>query len=105
MLFIPYYREDGLIRPLLFVGWSLNYEILFYLLITLGIYLLPKHPLLLATGLLVSLQLICSHFAGLGAVPLCYSSTTVYEFVLGIVAYEIARRVSSSTAMVLRRSR
>jgi peptidoglycan/LPS O-acetylase OafA/YrhL len=102
LLFIPYYREDGLIRPLLYVGWSLNYEILFYLLITVGIYLLPKHPLAFATGLLVSLQLICSHYAGLGAVPTCYSSNVVYEFVLGIVAYEIARRIPSSAATAIR---
>jgi exopolysaccharide production protein ExoZ len=102
LLFIPYYRKDGLIRPLLYVGWSLNYEILFYLLITVGIYLLPKHPLAFATGLLISLQLVCSHFAGLGAMPMCYSSPVVYEFVLGIVAYEIARQVSSSRATVLR---
>jgi exopolysaccharide production protein ExoZ len=102
LLFIPYYREDGLIRPLLYIGWSLNYEILFYLLITVGIYLLPKHPLAFATGLLVSLQLVCSHYAGLGAVPMCYSSNVVYEFVLGVVAYEIARRVSSSAATAMR---
>jgi exopolysaccharide production protein ExoZ len=102
LLFIPYYREDGLIRPLLYVGWSLNYEILFYLLITVGIYLLPKHPLAFATGLLISLQLVCSHYAGLGAVPTTYSSTMVYEFVLGVVAYEIARRVSSRAATAMR---
>jgi exopolysaccharide production protein ExoZ len=102
LLFIPYYREDGLIRPLLYIGWSLNYEILFYLLITVGIYLLPKHPLAFATGLLISLQLVCSHYAGLGAVPTTYSSTMVYEFVLGVVAYEIARRVSSRAATAMR---
>ncbi len=36
LLFIPFYKENGLIRPLLFVGWSLNYEMLFYLSIALG---------------------------------------------------------------------
>lgn len=102
LLFVPYYREDGLIRPLLYVGWSLNYEILFYVLITLGIYLLPKHPLAIATGLLLSLHFICSQFAGAGAITMCYSSNVVYEFVLGILAYEIARRVSSSTATAMR---
>jgi exopolysaccharide production protein ExoZ len=102
LLFVPYYRGDGLIRPLLYVGWSLNYEMLFYLLITVGIYLLPKYPLAFATGLLVTLQLVCSHYASLGAVPTCYSSTVVYEFVLGVVAYKLARRVSTKVATAMR---
>ena len=61
---------------------------LFYVLITLGIYLVPKHPLIFASGLLVALHFVCSHYASFGAVPMCYSSDVVFEFVLGIVAYE-----------------
>jgi exopolysaccharide production protein ExoZ len=102
LFFIPYYRADGLIRPLLYVGWSLNYEMLFYILITLGIYLVPKHPLVFASGLLVTLHFICSHYASFGAVPMCYSSDVVFEFVLGIVAYEISRRISNSAAVRMR---
>lgn len=32
MLFIPYAREDGKMMPMLFLGWSLNYEMFFYLI-------------------------------------------------------------------------
>jgi exopolysaccharide production protein ExoZ len=32
LLFIPYGRADGTMRPMLFLGWSLNYEMFFYLL-------------------------------------------------------------------------
>ena len=102
LFFIPYYRADGLIRPLLYVGWSLNYEMLFYVVIALGIYLVPKHPLVFTSGLLVTLHFICSHYASLGAVPMCYSSDVVFEFVLGILAYEISRRVSNSAAVQMR---
>jgi exopolysaccharide production protein ExoZ len=102
LFFVPYYRPDGLIRPLLFVGWSLNYEMLFYLSIALGIYLFPKHPLLCASGLLVAIHYVCSLYAGLGAVPMCYSNNVVFEFVLGILAYAIARRISMSAAVQMR---
>jgi exopolysaccharide production protein ExoZ len=102
LLFIPYYRADGLIRPLLYVGWSLNYEMLFYILIVLGIYLVPKHPLMFASGSLVTLHFICDHYASFGAVPMCYSNDVVFEFVLGILAYEISRRISYSTAVKMR---
>ena len=103
LFFIPYYRADGLIRPLLYVGWSLNYEMLFYVLITLGIYLVPKHPLIFASGLLVTLHFVCSHYASFGPVPMCYSSDVVFEFVLGVLAYEISRRISNSAAVQIRR--
>jgi exopolysaccharide production protein ExoZ len=102
LFFIPYYRADGLIRPLLYLGWSLNYEMLFYVLITLGIYLVPKHPLVFASGLLVTLHFICSHLASFGAVPMCYSSDVVFEFLLGILAYEISRRFSNRAAVQMR---
>jgi exopolysaccharide production protein ExoZ len=103
LLFIPYFREDGLIRPLLYVGWSLNYEMLFYLLIALGIYLVPKHPLLFASGLLVTVHFVCIQYATLAAVPACYSSNVIFEFLLGILAYEIARRVPITAAVNNRR--
>jgi exopolysaccharide production protein ExoZ len=102
LFFVPYYRADGLIRPFLFVGWSLNYEMLFYLLVALSIYLVPKHPLLFVSGLLVALQSVCSLFAGSGAVPMCYSDKVIFEFVLGILAYAVARRIASSTAVQMR---
>jgi exopolysaccharide production protein ExoZ len=36
-LFIPYVRYDGLIRPILFLGWSLNLEMIFYLVFALSL--------------------------------------------------------------------
>jgi exopolysaccharide production protein ExoZ len=32
LLFIPFERSNGLIEPVLFVGWTLNYEMFFYLI-------------------------------------------------------------------------
>ena len=31
LFFVPYQKENGLIQPVLFVGWTLNYEMFFYL--------------------------------------------------------------------------
>ena len=30
LFFIPFTKDSGLIQPLLFIGWSLNYEMFFY---------------------------------------------------------------------------
>lgn len=61
LLFIPYGRIDGLIRPILFVGWSLDIEMMFYVLFALA---LParrwRHPMLIAT--LVAMVIVHDRF-------------------------------------------
>lgn len=39
LTFIPYERADGTFRPILFVGWSLNMEMAFYLVFALALML------------------------------------------------------------------
>ena len=36
LAFIPYARPDGSMHPVVFLGWTLNYEMMFYLLFALG---------------------------------------------------------------------
>jgi exopolysaccharide production protein ExoZ len=37
LLFIPYIRYDGMIRPILFLGWSLNLEMMFYVIFAVSL--------------------------------------------------------------------
>jgi exopolysaccharide production protein ExoZ len=37
LLFIPFRRVDGTIAPVVFVGWTLNYEMFFYLIFTISL--------------------------------------------------------------------
>ena len=37
LAFIPYLRESDKIQPLLFLGWTLNYEVLFYVVFAIGL--------------------------------------------------------------------
>src|SRR6185503_14106408 len=55
LAFIPSARGDGQLHPTVFVGWTLNYEMMFYLLFALGM-MLPRRWLGLAMtgGLLVA---------------------------------------------------
>ena len=103
LLFIPYYKV-GLIRPVLYVGWSLNFEMLFYVLVAISITLLPRHPLVLTAALIVALHLVCRPLVAMGAVPDCYSDIRMFEFLLGLGVYEIARRVPGAVARRFRPS-
>lgn len=46
---IPYFSESGELKPIIEVGWTLNYEILFYLVFSLFIALNPMKRLLWVT--------------------------------------------------------
>lgn len=55
-LFIPYAREsDGMIRPVLGLGWSLQFEMFFYLIFCLSMFLPRRTGLLITISLLVAL--------------------------------------------------
>ncbi len=98
LLFIPYHKSNGVLEPLLFVGWSLNYEMFFYLAIAAGLLLVPRRPLLFASGVVLAVTILCHPLAGRGAIPEFYGNKVMVEFVLGILAYEIARRTPPSFA-------
>lgn len=38
MFFIPFVKGNGLISPVLFVGWTLNYEMFFYLIFAISLF-------------------------------------------------------------------
>ncbi len=98
LLFIPYYKSNGVLEPLLFVGWSLNYEIFFYLAISAGLLLVPRRPLLFASAAVLSVTALCHIPALRGALADFYGDKIMFEFVLGILAYELARRVPQELA-------
>ena len=92
LLFIPYTRPDGLIRPTLFLGWTLNYEMLFYALVALGIALVAKRATLFAAAVIPVVMLAGLLFKGSGG--RAYSSPAMLEFIAGVAAYYIIDKVS-----------
>jgi peptidoglycan/LPS O-acetylase OafA/YrhL len=53
LAFIPSARGDGQMHPTVFVGWTLNYEMMFYVLFALGMMLPGRWLGLAATGALL----------------------------------------------------
>ncbi|MBA3897949.1 MAG: acyltransferase, partial [Sphingomonadaceae bacterium] len=58
LLFIPYARPDGVVQPLLFLGWTLNYELLFYAIFALALAVGGTRASLVAVALLVALTMV-----------------------------------------------
>ncbi|WFP64660.1 acyltransferase [Mesorhizobium sp. WSM4904] len=91
LFFVPFAKANGAVQPILFLGWTLNYEMFFY-----GIYAAclafglcsPLVPaaiivLLVAATSLVKLDYVPWRF---------YTSPLMLEFVLGIGLYLLYRR-------------
>ncbi len=99
LFFIPFFKESGLIRPLLFVGWSLNYEMLFYLLIWISLFLLPRWPLLLPSAVIVAGHIAAAAAHPQGVLGAFLAEPFILEFPLGALAYYLARAVPAAAAV------
>lgn len=74
----PTYNEAGIIRPIVGVGWTLSYEVFFYLVFALTI----------GIGFRWSLPIIAVLFAFLAFVPLPLGKSALAEFLMNPVLLE-----------------
>lgn len=90
LLFIPAENPGGYgLYPTLNVGWTLNFEMFFYLLFGLAFLVRQRHHQLLVTAVL----LLASEILGrLGVLSRFYSNDIIYEFLLGIGLGVLHRR-------------
>jgi exopolysaccharide production protein ExoZ len=103
-LFLPYMRPDGYLQPVYSLGWTLNYEMFFYLLFALALPF-PREravPLVvIALMLLVSVGQIIP--AGMTA-PYFWTRSIILEFGFGMIIGHMALtgvRPSRATASLL----
>lgn len=99
--FIPYQRADGLVRPLLFVGWSLNYEMLFYLVFAAALAVRHRVPQVTVTvALLLVLVWGGAALHPRSAAAAFYTSPIMLEFAFGMVLARVYPRFSENPRIV-----
>lgn len=82
LLFIPAENPGGYgLYPTLNVGWTLNFEMFFYLLFGLAFLVRQRRYQLLATA---ALLLVSEVLGRLGVLSRFYNNPIIYEFLLGI---------------------
>jgi exopolysaccharide production protein ExoZ len=91
LLFMPYWTAEHAFHPILLLGWTLNYEILFYFLFYVAMRISHRHRFLVSSALLVALSL--SHvIAEPGTAHFFWSGAFINEFIFGmIIAVVVAR--------------
>jgi len=90
LLFIPFDKNGAGHRPILYLGWTLNYEIYFYLLFSFGLALSREYRGVLASIFLLFFFMLFNASSQLPQAA--YGSTMVFEFVLGIILYTIVEK-------------
>ncbi len=89
--FLPSRRADGFVQPVLRLGWTLNYEMLFYALVACALPL--RRPVGLAAVLAVLAGLAAAGQFRPAAVALAFwTDPVVAEFALGVLVATAARR-------------
>lgn len=101
LFFIPYARYDGTKFPILVVGWSLNYEMCFYLILSIAIMVSKKRAAITGAILLMVLMFTLDHFPSAAAADF-YSSPIMLEFVGGIGAFWVYTAMSQKKCAQIR---
>ncbi|CCD99466.1 acyltransferase [Bradyrhizobium sp. STM 3809] len=82
VLFIPYVDQAGHVWPLVIAGWTLNYEMFFYLVFTLGLVI--GRPRFFSSSLMLLLIFVGFLGAKDGAFAQTYTDPILLEFVAGM---------------------
>jgi exopolysaccharide production protein ExoZ len=102
LLFIPFAKSNGLLQPLLFIGWSLNYEMFFYVVLGISLLIYRRGAVWLAGGLIILTIVICRPFDDRSVVAQFYSRDISLEFVLGLISYYLCLAIPERLAVRMR---
>ncbi len=92
LLFIPYHSEAFNYQPLLLLGWTLNFEMLFYAVFFVAMTISHRHRFLICSLLLVALA-ISGRFAAPRSAHHFWADPIIIEFIFGMfVAVLVAHR-------------
>lgn len=86
LFFIPYLRPDGTVYPILAPGWTINYEMFFYIVILFSFFLPVKISALSSSGLLVAAFLF-SRYTDNSLLQAFFGNSIIFEFIIGILTY------------------
>ena len=84
-LFIPYQKPNGSTVPVHGVGWTLNYEMLFYVLFSIAIFWPRRTAVFLVCAALTSIVIMGSIFPPTLAPLIFWSNSIILEFAFGVL--------------------
>lgn len=99
LLFIPYFDASGHIWPLVVVGWTLNLEMLFYVVFAFG--LMFRTPIVFATCILLGLVALGFIEKQSSPILMTWTSPLLLEFIAGLALAAWLKPPKSGALFVL----
>src|SRR5262249_52275672 len=99
--FIPHLRAAGVIQPVVGQGWTLNYEMFFYVIFSFAVFGSRRTAVAVASVTLIGFVVVGQLFAPLPLVLGFWSDPIILEFVFGMLialAYREGMRLPKSAA-------
>jgi exopolysaccharide production protein ExoZ len=90
LFFVPHLNNNGEVFPILGVGWTLNFEMMFYALFTLSLFL-PRNRRLAGILVLIAGVWIAAVASGKGVIAEFYANPILFEFAAGCLLAHAAR--------------
>lgn len=87
LLFIPFDIGDGVIQPLMRIGWTVNCEIFFYVLFGISLRISRRFRGLICSVLLAGVVLVAQFLPVSSDILSFYGNPVMLEFVFGILCY------------------
>jgi len=91
LLFIPFAKSNGLYQPILFVGWTVNCEMFFYMMLSLAVLIDRRRAALLGSAIMLSVMGLCSMFTNQSVIARFYSNPVLLECIFGLLSYYCVR--------------
>lgn len=92
LLFIPFDKNGTGHFPILFLGWSLNFEILFYLVFFISIKFKKRIREYLAISFLILIFLFSNFMSDKNFIFKVYSDSILLEFIYGIIIFKLYKK-------------
>lgn len=93
LFFVPHADASGQAYPILGVGWTLNYEMMFYAMFAISL-MLPLNYRLPGVVALISLVWLTANLAGDGVIAHFYAKPILFEFAAGCVLAHALRNAA-----------
>lgn len=88
IFFIPYEGSIGVV-PILSQGWTLNYEMFFYLCVWISLLISKNHALKVAFALITAAYIVFGNLTPNKVANIFFGAEIIFEFILGFLAYQI----------------
>jgi len=93
LLFIPFDKNGTGHFPILFLGWTLNFEVIFYVLFGIALAFSKKNRFICCSFLIFSFYLINLGLSDKNFIFKTYANNMFFEFIFGMVAYLIWKKM------------